>query len=479
MNRISTICLGLLCFCCTLSAQTSRTFTLSLSDRSQLNIIPTSEKDGGLDVAMLTCYLPNVPSGRAIIDCPGGGYSHLAMNHEGHDWASFFTAKGIAFFVLKYRMPNGDRNIPLGDAYEAFRLVRDSASVWNINPNDLGIMGFSAGGHLASAVSTHAPFEVRPNFSILFYPVISMDERVTHQGSVHGFLADKRSDKSLVREFSSDKAVRRHLTPPAIVLASNDDGGVPPVTNGVAYYSAMRQAGNDCALHIYPTGGHGWGFRSTFRHHQQMVNDLNSWLANLKAPRADAVRVACIGNSITDGSGIDMSDAEGYPAQLQRQLGDKYLVKNLGVGARTMLNKGDFPYMNEMAWRDALAFRPDIAVIKLGTNDSKPYNWEHGKEFQQDMQQMVDSLKALGTKIYLCTPIPAYKVQWGINDSTITTAIIPIIEKVAKKNGCNVIDLHSLFNNDDKRQILPDGIHPNRQGAGQMARLIADAIREK
>lgn len=479
MNRFLTLCIGTLCCCGVLSAQTSRTFTLRLSDRTTLDIIPTSEKDGGSDVAMLTCYLPELPSGRAIVDCPGGGYSHLAMSHEGHDWASFFNAKGIAFFVLKYRMPHGDRNIPLGDAYEAFRLVRDSAQVWGVNPNDVGIMGFSAGGHLASAVSTHAPFEARPNFSILFYPVISMNERITHQGSVHGFLGDGRTDEALVREFSSDKAVRRHLTPPALILTSNDDGTVPPATNAIAYYSSMRMAGNDCSLCVYPTGGHGWGFRTNFRHHQQMVSDLNYWLSYLKAPAADAIRIACIGNSITDGSGIDMSDLEGYPAQLQRQLGDGYLVRNFGVGARTMLNRGDHPYMLEQAWRDALDFRPDIAIIKLGTNDSKPFNWQHGKEFQHDMQQMVDSLKSRGTKIYLCTPIPAYKEQWGISDSTITSAIIPIIQNVAKKNGCQLIDLHSLFNNGDQRQIQRDGIHPTRQGAAQMARHIADAISRK
>ena len=91
----------------------------------------------------LTCYLPQNPTGRAVVDCPGGGYSHLAMDHEGHQWAEFFNKQGIAFFVLKYRMPNGDRNIPLGDAYQAIRTVRDSASIWHINPQDVGIMGFS------------------------------------------------------------------------------------------------------------------------------------------------------------------------------------------------------------------------------------------------------------------------------------------------------------------------------------------------
>ena len=131
----------------------------------------------------LTCYLPQNPSGRAVVDCPGGGYSHLAMEHEGHQWSEYFNKQGIAYFVLKYRMPNGDRNIPLSDAYKAMRTVRDSAAVWHINKEDVGIMGFSAGGHLASSVSTHAEYDARPNFSILFYPVISMDERITHKTS--------------------------------------------------------------------------------------------------------------------------------------------------------------------------------------------------------------------------------------------------------------------------------------------------------
>ena len=113
------------------------------------------------------------------------------MQHEGHDWAEFYNNQGIAFAVLKYRMPKGDRNIPLSDAYNALRTVRDSAKVWHMNPNNVGIQGFSAGGHLASAVSTHAPMDVRPNFSILFYPVISMDERITHKGSCVGFLGEK------------------------------------------------------------------------------------------------------------------------------------------------------------------------------------------------------------------------------------------------------------------------------------------------
>ena len=362
-----------------LSAQTARTFTV--------NITPDGE-------SRMQAFLPQQPTGRAVVALPGGGYSHLAMEHEGTDWAPYFNEQGIALFVLKYRMPKGDRTIPMGDAQQAIRTVRDSAQVWSVNPLDVGIMGSSAGGHLASAVSTHSEFDCRPNFSILFYPVISMNQRESHRGSCVGFLGEEGSkDEQLVKEWSSQNAVRSHLTPPAIILTASDDGTVPPVTNGIAYYSAMRRAGNHCSLYVYPSGGHGFGFRPNYQFHEQMLSDLTSWLRWLPSPKKDAIRVACIGNSITHGSGIDMQEAKGYPAQLQRLLGSGYYVKNYGVGARCMMSTSDHPYMKEQAWRDAKAFCPDVVVIKLGTNDSKPQNWQYKDEFKQDLCQMITTLR--------------------------------------------------------------------------------------
>lgn len=427
--------------------------------------------------ARLTAYLPTQPSGRAIVDLPGGGYSHLAVDHEGHQWADWMNRQGIAFFVLEYRMPKGDRTIPLTDAYRAMTTVRDSATAWRVNPYDVGIMGFSAGGHLASAVSTHAPWAARPNFSILFYPVVSMDERVTHKGSCANFLgAEGMKDKRLIRQWSNDACVRRHLTPPACVILSTDDRVVPPVTNGVAYYSAMRRAGNNCALYAYPSGGHGYGIRKNFAFHEQMLGDLKAWLATIAAPREQALRVACIGNSITDGMGIDMSEVYGYPAVLQRVLGKNYNVKNFGVSARTLMNKGDLPYMKEQAWADAQAFLPNIVVIKLGTNDSKDYNWIHGADYGADLQKMVDTLRALPSKpqIYVCSPIPAARI-WGISDSVIVNGEIPAIKRVVKKNKLAYIDLHTEFK-PTEGLMQRDGIHPTDKGAAQLAKIIAAHI---
>jgi len=170
-------------------------------------------------------------------------------------------------------------------------------------------------------------------------------------------------------------------------------------------------------------------------------------------------------------------------------------VKNFGVSARTLLNEGDYPYMKETAWLDALAFHPDVVIIKLGTNDSKPQNWKHHEAFETDLRQMLTQLNpSLGKKasrrskkgsvtqtpqprIYLCTPIPAIKSTWEISDSVIVNGIIPIIQKVAKEYGLPVIDLHTLYANDSDK-MLPDGIHPDERGARRIAQIVADALKQ-
>ena len=412
---------------------------------------------------------PELATGRAVVACPGGGYSGLAVNHEGYDWAPYFNKQGIALIVLKYRMPKGDRTLPISDAEAAMKMVRDSADVWNLNPNDIGIMGSSAGGHLASTIATHAPEALRPNFQILFYPVITMDKSFTHMGS-HDNLLGKDASAELEKEFSNEKHVTKG-TPRAFIVYSDDDKVVPPA-NGVNYYLALNKKGVPSVLHIYPTGGHGWGIREDFLYKSEMQNELTSWLRSFKAPRKDAVRVACIGNSITFGAGIRNRSRDSYPSVLARMLGDNYWVKNFGVSARTMLNKGDHPYMNEPAYKNALAFNPNIVVIKLGTNDSKSFNWKYKADFMKDAQTMIDAFKVLPSqpKIYLCYPSKAYLTGDGINDDIISKEIIPMIKKLAKKNNLSVIDLHTAM--DGMPELFPDRIHPNEKGAQVMAKAV-------
>lgn len=416
---------------------------------------------------------PELATGRAVVACPGGGYSGLAVNHEGYDWAPYFNKQGIALIVLKYRMPKGDRTLPISDAEAAMKMVRDSADVWNLNPNDIGIMGSSAGGHLASTIATHAPEALRPNFQILFYPVITMDKSFTHMGS-HDNLLGKDASADLEKEFSNEKQVTKE-TPRAFIVYSDDDKVVPPA-NGVNYYLALNKKGVPSVLHIHPTGGHGWGIREDFLYKSEMQNELTSWLRSFKAPRKDAVRVACIGNSITFGAGIRNRSRDSYPSVLARMLGDSYWVKNFGVSARTMLNKGDHPYMNEPAYKNALAFNPNIVVIKLGTNDSKSFNWKYKADFMKDAQTMIDAFKGLPSqpKIYLCYPSKAYLTGDGINDDIISKEIIPMIKKLAKKNDLSVIDLHTAM--DGMPELFPDRIHPNEKGAQVMAKAVYQSI---
>ena len=157
------------------------------------------------DTAKVWVYLPNkkAATGRAVVICPGGGYEHLAIDKEGHNWASFFNQEGVAVIVLKYRMPHGKHKIPISDAEEAIKMVRRNAIQWNINPNDIGIMGFSAGGHLASTIATHSEKNAKPNFQILFYPVITMMPDITHKGSRNNFLGEEPKKKDELPEENS------------------------------------------------------------------------------------------------------------------------------------------------------------------------------------------------------------------------------------------------------------------------------------
>ncbi len=224
----------------------------------------------------ITVYKADKPNGMAIIMCPGGGYARLAMNHEGHDMAPWLNAQGITYIVLKYRMPNGHYEVPLSDAEQAIRLVRQHAKEWNIRPDRIGIMGASAGGHLAASLATlYSNNETRPDFQILFYPVISMVPGVTHGGSRQNLLGNNPSQE-LEDKYTLEKQVNAH-TPQAFIMLSADDGAVPPA-NGIHYFEALLQHQVPATLHVYPTGGHGWGFRDAFTYKRQWTGELEKWL---------------------------------------------------------------------------------------------------------------------------------------------------------------------------------------------------------
>jgi len=267
-----------------LVAMTTIAMTATAQKGTTYNLWPNGAPNtsgNATDTAKVTIFLPDQKraTGRAVVICPGGGYSHLAMQHEGTDWVPFFTNQGIAVFILKYRMPRGFHEIPISDAEEAIRMVRRNAKNWHINPKQVGIMGFSAGGHLASTVATHSIGDALPDFQILFYPVITMQPDHTHRGSHDNFLGTQYSKKQLKRMeqlYSNEEQVTR-ATPRAFIALSDDDDAVRPI-NGVSYYNGCFQHDVPATLHVYPVGGHGWGYRESFPYHIEMILELKAWL---------------------------------------------------------------------------------------------------------------------------------------------------------------------------------------------------------
>ena len=189
------------------------------------------------------------------------------------------------------------------------------------------------------------------------------------------------------------------------------------------------------------------------------------------------VKVACVGDSITQGSGA--GPGKSYPAQLQEMLGDKWKVGNFGVSGRTLLKKGDFPYWKEKAYQDALKFEPDVVIIMLGTNDTKPQNFKHEKEFSDDYAELVNSFQGLASepKVFVCRPCPVPEPgNFGINDKNLQV-YIKKVNALAEEMNLGVIDMHKAL--EDKPKLLPDRVHPNAEGAGEMAKAAFEALTGK
>jgi acetyl esterase/lipase len=268
----------------------------SVPNSKPSNLQETSvTENGGPRVATviqptLTVYLPprDKANGTAVVICPGGGYARLAIGHEGYDVAKRFNEMGVAAFVLKYRLPNGqtqpDPSIaPLLDAQQALRLVREQATKYNLNPERIGLMGFSAGGHLAATAGTHfakpvgvnpGSTSVRPAFLMLIYPVISFSDSLMHKGSRNNLLSDNPAADQ-VRLYSNELQVTAQ-TPPTFLVHAEDDK-VVPVQNSIVFYQALHRHNVPAEMHLYPKGGHGFGMNNKTTK-DQWVERLQNWM---------------------------------------------------------------------------------------------------------------------------------------------------------------------------------------------------------
>ena len=222
--------------------------------------------------------LPNHRNNKAngaVIICSGGGYGHQSKWYEGYCWFPFYYFQGFTVALLEYRLPDHDPHVPIVDGAEAVQLMRARAEEWHFDRNNVGVMGFSAGGHLASTLMVSDKASVRPDFGILFYPVISMKRELTHPYS-HDNLLGKNASEDLENQYSSELHVSDQ-TPPAYIATCSDDKTVDP-QNAMRFSEAMRAYNRPTMLHVYPSGGHGWGYHLSFPHHQQMLDDLEEWL---------------------------------------------------------------------------------------------------------------------------------------------------------------------------------------------------------
>lgn len=239
----------------------------------QKRMLPDNYMDPRLEV-----YRAENPNGICILECPGGGYTMLSDSHEGRNMAEWFNSLGITYCVLEYRMPFGFSYVPLHDAEQGMRIIRSHAGEWGVK--HIGVMGCSAGGHLASTLATHySSAETRPDFQILMYPVITMDAGYTHIGSRDNLISAEPKQE-MVDEFSNEKHVNAQ-TPPAIMILSADDGTVDP-KNSIEYYYALRSAKVSASLHIYPSGGHGYGIGTFFPYKDQWTSEVAKWLEQLR-----------------------------------------------------------------------------------------------------------------------------------------------------------------------------------------------------
>jgi lysophospholipase L1-like esterase len=319
----------------------------------------------------------------------------------------------------------------------ALELVDGILKSHPIDPNRVYVTGLSMGGF-----GTWDALQRRPELFAAAYPVcggadLAMAPRMT---KIPLWVWHGATDKVVKTQRSRD-----------IVAALKAAGGNPT-------YSELADVGHNSWIQAYKHR-RGWTWLFAQAKGQSEV-------------RPGPIRVACVGDSITFGAGVRDRGNMAYPKQLGRLLGDGYEVRNYGVSARTMLRKGDHPIQKEKAYANALAFEPNIVVIKLGTNDTKPHNWKHKADFAADTKAMIKEFRALPSKptVYLCRPVPAYPERWGIRDSVIKGEVLPLIDAVGKEMGVTVIDLYTALS--DNPKVFPDKIHPNAEGAGLMAKEI-------
>ena len=456
-------------------------------------------------------YLPprEMATGTAVVVCPGGGYGMLAMDHEGEQVAAWLNSFGVAAFVLRYRHAEYARHpAPLQDAQRAIRLVRNKADEWGIDPERVGILGFSAGGHLASTAGTHFDGgntdaedaterpSSRPDFMVLAYPVISMKDGVTHQGSKRNLLGES-PDPELVNLLSNEQQVTSE-TPRTFLFHTTSDEGVP-VENSLAFYEALREAGVPAEMHVFVEGRHGVGLAPEDEALSMWPKLCEVWMrregflaptsasgmetsANeAEADTSEAQRIVFFGDSITEAG-----DREGgYVRLVADSLDARYPDQDIEViGAGISGNR--VPDLLARVGPDVLDKDPTAVVIYIGINDV--WHWDlydkgtPKEDFESGLRTLADTLQQAGADVIFCTPSMIGEKADGSNpQDAMLDEYAQTSRQIADEKGLEVCDLRAEFveylkqNNPENRSeglLTTDGVHLNEAGN----RFVAEAI---
>lgn len=256
------------------------------SDEKEITVVENVKKIKNVQEPTITVYLApkEISKDIAVVICPGGGYGNLSIDYEGTNFALWLNSKGINAFVLKYRLPTSSSLItphkaPLQDIQKALKIIKENATTYRINPNKVGVLGFSAGGHLAATSGTHFnSIEDKPRFMALIYPVISMQDGITHNGSRKNLLGKDPSEE-LTNYYSNELQVTEQTSPTFLVHSTNDKA--VPVENSIRFYSALIKNDVPVEMHIYPKGGHGFAFGKNYEQLGLWTDLFYNWLMDL------------------------------------------------------------------------------------------------------------------------------------------------------------------------------------------------------
>lgn len=423
-----------------------------------------------------TLYLEvDLPEGEGpfpyILYVHGGGWQHGDLDvfkKQSLELAS----RGIAGIRLSYPLiPQGGTYASASEAIrEATAFVEKKASGWKLDNARWGYCGASAGAHLAALAAMEKKgcrlfIGMAGTYDLLStrsgdFPVESL--RTSYLQS---------ADTAVMRAASALYRIPPRNIPACLLMHGTNDR-VIDARQSEAFAAAVKKQGGRAELILYPGVDHGVNSRTDTALLRTTVNDMYAFCMRIFGQK----RVACAGNSITYGVLVEQP-SDSYPYLLQQQLGNDFEVRNFGVPGASVQFTKDKTYMKTKAYEELLAYQPDILVLKLGTNDSRPNEWSTDDFFYADYIRLVRELKKTGAQIYLCTPIPPFGEKWEVRDSILAGQLIPLIKRAAKEEHLPVIDLYTPFQK-DASCYFPDGIHPTRKGYEMMSNTIFQSLKQ-